>query len=249
MPTRAFGRDPFTSEFLGQINTRFMVSVANRLPDGRVLLTRIHREKGLHDFTRREVKWIGAISDDLARAAGPFVLEATLRSSGIEMVGTVRFGCAGQILSADLSAMAVLKCSSPNPYLALSTAVSQLLREEPADDSRSVPLILDDGDCLSADVIRVDPRSGTAAIAVLKRVGGVRPIVSANLERARLTSREREVALLTIKGLANHRIAILLSLGQDAVKWHLKNIFRKVGVTTRTELAAQLFESAGARIR
>ena len=56
-----------------------------------------------------------------------------------------------------------------------------------------------------------------------------------------LSSREREVASLTLRGLSTREMAQLLQVSAYTVQDHLKSIFDKVGVRTRGELAAQLF--------
>jgi DNA-binding NarL/FixJ family response regulator len=51
-----------------------------------------------------------------------------------------------------------------------------------------------------------------------------------------LTAREREIALLAMSGLRNKAIACELHLCEGTVKIHLHNIFRKLGVKSRTAL-------------
>jgi DNA-binding CsgD family transcriptional regulator len=53
----------------------------------------------------------------------------------------------------------------------------------------------------------------------------------------RLTEREIQVARLVVDRKTNPEIAADLFLSQKTVETHLRNIFRKVGVTTRVELA------------
>lgn len=52
-----------------------------------------------------------------------------------------------------------------------------------------------------------------------------------------LSAREREVAGLVAEGLTNKEIARRLGLTEGTVKIHLHNIFEKVGVKSRVELA------------
>ena len=59
-------------------------------------------------------------------------------------------------------------------------------------------------------------------------------------QKEELTPREREVAFLAAEGLSNEEIAERLALGNETVKSHLKKIFRKLGVTNRTTLAARI---------
>lgn len=50
-----------------------------------------------------------------------------------------------------------------------------------------------------------------------------------------LTTREREVLALASKGLSNQQIATTLFVTEQTVKFHLSNIYRKLGVHNRTE--------------
>jgi len=54
---------------------------------------------------------------------------------------------------------------------------------------------------------------------------------------ARLTSREREVVQLIAAGCRNRDIATRLHISLDTVKHHLTNIYDKIGVSNRVELA------------
>jgi DNA-binding CsgD family transcriptional regulator len=56
-----------------------------------------------------------------------------------------------------------------------------------------------------------------------------------------LTPRERQIALLLREGARNKQLARHLEVGLPTVKTHLLNLFRKAGVSNRTELVAALF--------
>lgn len=58
---------------------------------------------------------------------------------------------------------------------------------------------------------------------------------------AQLTPRERQIALLLRDGASNKQLARHLEVGLPTVKTHLLNLFRKAGVSNRTELVAALF--------
>jgi two-component system nitrate/nitrite response regulator NarP len=53
---------------------------------------------------------------------------------------------------------------------------------------------------------------------------------------AALTARERAIAGLVVRGLRNQEVASELGIGESTVKVHLHNIFRKLGISSRTEL-------------
>jgi len=60
---------------------------------------------------------------------------------------------------------------------------------------------------------------------------------------ASLTERERELARLVVDRKTNPQIAAELFLSQKTVETHLRNIFRKVGVANRVELARAVEEA------
>jgi DNA-binding NarL/FixJ family response regulator len=57
---------------------------------------------------------------------------------------------------------------------------------------------------------------------------------------APLTQREDEIARLVAEGATNREIAHLLFLSPKTVERHVSNVFRKVGVRNRAELASRL---------
>lgn len=67
-----------------------------------------------------------------------------------------------------------------------------------------------------------------------------------------LTNRELEIVSTIVDGCTNREIAQRFSLSEDTVKHHLTNIFDKIGVSNRLELALfainhRLFEAAAAK--
>jgi DNA-binding NarL/FixJ family response regulator len=54
----------------------------------------------------------------------------------------------------------------------------------------------------------------------------------------RLTPREREIVAAVAAGESNREVARRLSLAEDTVKHHISNVFDKLGVSNRAELAA-----------
>ncbi|MDI9650032.1 LuxR C-terminal-related transcriptional regulator [Burkholderia cenocepacia] len=57
----------------------------------------------------------------------------------------------------------------------------------------------------------------------------------------RLTYREEQIARLVRDGCSNKEIARDLALGQPTIKTHLMRMYRKLGVSNRTELVGALF--------
>jgi DNA-binding NarL/FixJ family response regulator len=54
-----------------------------------------------------------------------------------------------------------------------------------------------------------------------------------------LTEREIELLRLVAEGMSNKAIAQTLSISENTVKYHMRNILQKLGVQTRTEAVTQ----------
>lgn len=67
--------------------------------------------------------------------------------------------------------------------------------------------------------------------------------------RASLTERERAVLAALAEGLTNARIARRLGITQNTVKFHLQNLYLKLGAGTRTEAAAWYLHEVRGRSR
>ncbi|MDQ6824759.1 MAG: LuxR C-terminal-related transcriptional regulator [Candidatus Eremiobacteraeota bacterium] len=65
-------------------------------------------------------------------------------------------------------------------------------------------------------------------------------VVRSALARYPLTPREAEVAALVLRGYSNRRIADSLVLAEYTVEDHLKRIFAKVGVPSRSALSSKI---------
>ncbi len=65
-------------------------------------------------------------------------------------------------------------------------------------------------------------------------------------EKARLTPREEEVLALLSKGFANKEIADKMSVSYETVRDHLKHIYEKLHVHSRTEAVARFLSSGPA---
>lgn len=83
------------------------------------------------------------------------------------------------------------------------------------------------------------------AADVLAGIGAVAEAAPAPVRarrEAHLSGREFEVARQLCGGAANREIAQTLAMSVDTVKWHLKNIFGKLGVSNRTGAVIRLRE-------
>jgi ATP/maltotriose-dependent transcriptional regulator MalT len=62
-----------------------------------------------------------------------------------------------------------------------------------------------------------------------------------------LTGQERQIARLARDGLSNPEIGARLFLSSRTVEWHLRNVFVKLGIQSRRELASAL-DGSGAQL-
>jgi LuxR family maltose regulon positive regulatory protein len=60
--------------------------------------------------------------------------------------------------------------------------------------------------------------------------------------RPRFSPKESDVARRLMDGMSNRDLATSLNMASDTVKWHLKNIFSKLGVENRTQAVLRLRE-------
>lgn len=91
---------------------------------------------------------------------------------------------------------------------------------------------------LSGERIRIADRKHISLIVEPARAPEIAPLI---VSAYGLTERERQVTGHVLRGLANKEIAQALGLSPYTVSDHVRLIFEKVGVRTRTELAARIF--------
>jgi DNA-binding NarL/FixJ family response regulator len=87
-------------------------------------------------------------------------------------------------------------------------------------------------------------RHGAAALEdeILRelRAAGARPRRRATTGPRSLTNSERRIAELAAAGHQNKQIAAELVVTLDTVEFHLRNTYRKLGISSRTRLAGTL---------
>ena len=71
----------------------------------------------------------------------------------------------------------------------------------------------------------------------IRRIGG------RTAPRDRLSETERRIVELVVAGRKNREVADQLFLSPDTVAWNLSRVYRKLGVTSRTQLAVKVAES------
>lgn len=227
-------RNPFAAEHLAGIGVTNVIMAGHRLPDGSVFRFGISIGPRRSEFTSRERRLLAAVNDDIARAAFDPV---ELLTNDENVAGIVQFDASGEISTIDVSAQIVLRrAASPDALVELSARARALIAEgSRAGTAADVRLPLENGDSIPVRLLKLDARSGRGALGVLYSVATSRRRL---FDDAQLTGRQREVADLVARGASNLTIANALGLGGDTVKFHLKAVFKKCGVSSRAELAA-----------
>ena len=191
----------------------------------------------------------------------PFIrsgVETALFGSGFDIVASVATGAEALAAIAQHDPeIAILDVSMPE-----GNGIEVLRAMRARGDARSVVVLtanLEDSELLTllderADGIVMKDDGVEDLIACLEAVRAGRRHVSPELqERAeriraaqaaspfrRLNAREAELAWMVGQGLRNREIGERLDLSEGAVKFALHAVFRKLGVTSRTELALLL---------
>jgi DNA-binding CsgD family transcriptional regulator len=162
------------------------------------------------------------------------------------MPGIVILGADNEVLIVNSRAVEMLRALGPSELkdsdeLSLPAVLSSLVPQLRAR-------LRDRNDTSTAALLTVD-----ICVRACHMLGGSRPhmllllervqlrdAVQQNLERFALSPRECDVAMLILYGHSNRRIADQLFLTEYTVEDHLKRIFAKLGVKSRTALAAKI---------
>jgi DNA-binding CsgD family transcriptional regulator len=167
-------------------------------------------------------------------------------AQGRQMPGVIVLDAEGTVVLSNVRASEMLRevaagdRSEPGRFelpLVLQSLVPQLrsrLRDRP-DTSAAALLTVD----LCVRACNMAGEAGRHLLLVLERVQR-RDAVAQNLERFSLSPRESDVVMLVLYGHSNRRIADQLFLTEYTVEDHLKRIFSKLGVKSRTALAAKI---------
>jgi pimeloyl-ACP methyl ester carboxylesterase/DNA-binding CsgD family transcriptional regulator len=90
-----------------------------------------------------------------------------------------------------------------------------------------------------AEFVLTPPRLDDGRVRMLKRDGRVRRSFPCMSPRLKLKDRELDILKLLAEGLSDRAIAARLNLSTETVRWYDKQIYLKLGVTSRGEAAAR----------
>lgn len=177
---------------------------------------------------RRELAaGVARVADELARD-----------NPGFDVMTVAAAHCGG-IVGRDPDLLALAAASHPDPWARASAAEdlgAVLIAMNNPDDAVSC---LDDAlrgyGCASAerDLARIRRRLRKLGVRRQHRAPADRPAAG----WGSLTETERTTAALVAEGLTNHQVADRMYVSAHTVAFHLKQVFRKLGIGSRVELA------------
>ncbi|HDL89681.1 MAG TPA: LuxR family transcriptional regulator [Thermodesulforhabdus norvegica] len=204
---------------------------------------RIWRARQRPDFGDREVALLDLLLPHFrnalrnARALSKAQEGTHMWQKLFDMTQTVLylFDDTGKLIYRNSSAQAIEREFSKEAYLSFFKRIRALLKK---DFSQT-----DWGPFFLSRLHVSPPRNPHPYIAVLARRASPN-IIDRNLliRKHHLSPREVDIALLVCKGLIDQEIASALDISFYTVRTHLKHIFTKLDVTTRSELIYVLLE-------
>ena len=85
-------------------------------------------------------------------------------------------------------------------------------------------------------------RAGQQTLATMKRSATIHaPISPRSGAKRHLTFRQNQIVTMLKIGSSNREIARVLGVSEGTIKVHLHRIYQRIGVSNRTQLAAQSF--------
>lgn len=207
-------------------------------------LLRLHRRAGAPDFSAPELELLNGIAPHIAMS---LVLSKSTESQLTRPeVGLLALTPDDQLVYSNDAAQCIVSQVEPQKIraLALSKSVwrdrdSVVYRLQPLPLSNRSLLSWLEHECAGDADERKHTRAGRVSVVVVERIQR-RHALANRLVHSRLSRREVEVALCVMRGLSNAEIASELSIDEKTVKDHLRRIYGKIDVRSRTAMISKV---------
>ncbi|MEU3599033.1 helix-turn-helix transcriptional regulator [Streptomyces sp. NPDC006798] len=207
------------------------------------------RGEDARPYAPREIR----LAERVARAVAEALRDAAVIAPGTltgpaQIPAVLVVGPDGRLVSADLQAQELLAALTEDMtrVRGVPTAVvvvAQRARTNAAAGHPTAPAVArlrgPAGEWLSLHASLLDGRAD-GRVAVVAQPASPLDVMPLTLMAHRLSAREQEVALHTLRGHSTQEIARTLYLTPATVQDHLKSVFTKTGVRSRRELVALL---------
>ncbi len=200
------------------------------------------RHRSRADFSIAEAKLIQCLSAEIALALRVSLLRGAPTDDECEAPGLVLFSsdCKGVESMNSAAERWVHELSgelcAPLPHSICSVVQRARRPREGASNAAIARLQTGKGRWLTVHGTRLGER--VAVVLERAQPHDIAPIV---FRAHDLSPREESVVQLLLRGMSNEEIAVDLKISVYTVKDHVKSIFRKTGVASRSELGACLF--------
>ncbi len=177
------------------------------------------------------------------------ILEDLLKESGFQVQPSTSFGEALGLLRRDKYSIAILDLSLNENINKKNNQTPQGYQLLEITKANNIPAIVVSGFSEPDEIERIYSKYSISAyiekqsfdrITFKRILENVKIAYTATDELSALTEREREVLNLLALGLVNKEIADKLIISTNTVKRHLKAIFEKLGVHTRSAATAKV---------
>nr|WP_298195868.1 LuxR C-terminal-related transcriptional regulator [Ferrovum sp.] len=180
----------------------------------------LHRQKIDRDFSDREVQIINYLAPHMARAINCLQLLERLNAGGFSSeTGIVRMQADGEVTMNE--AARKISLENPGPFYPNLFKKSDALISEPSKSRYRIRT--------------TSSNQGSEHILLFEPLPYTETLFQ-RLCRWDFTDRQAEIVLKVIRGASNREIAMALSVSEQTIKEHLRNIFEKVKVRRRSEL-------------
>jgi len=207
------------------------------------------RNEGEPDFNRRETAYVARLCTHIALGLRLALLREAATADADPTPGLI-------VLHDDLTLDSLTPAAAAwleqmpadlGTGLELPAAVYAAARRARADCDGARPPVarvrLESGRWLLLHAAPLEAsRSTVQRIGIVLAPAGPVEITPLRLELHGLSEREREVTRLLVRGLSTDDIATTLQISRHTVKDHTKAAYAKLGVTSRHELTAKLFD-------
>lgn len=227
-----------------------------------MVLFGFHRPSSAPDFSRQELMRARAAAPAILSTLNGMALESALQRqwdivAGLELVaqerGIVILGRDQSVLYGNASGLSALGLERIS--MSIEGSVEKQLIERigslrasmdgaaPPDGLEGETLRLNsavNGGYVTVRLQAFAPMRGESAILITTEADLESHRLDSRMERFGLTVREREITRLIVGGSSNKQVASDLSVSLRTIENHLRSIYSKVGVNTRSQLINQL---------
>jgi DNA-binding NarL/FixJ family response regulator len=241
----------YYNEFLRPIGIGHVLAafVPIRTFDNEIMLLGLHRPADMKPFDREDAKWLEFFRPAISSVLTNFSLQAAFScantaisamSSGETPIGLVIMDDQFMVVHANPKGLTDLGLMKSGP----DERLKEIIRSANATKRRGpdIPTVLTFGDTgnLTVTINRATiPGAGNRLVITTAQSS----IKNKMIERSQtfdFSAREMQIAQLIATGLANENIAHQLGISTRTVENHLRAIYLKAGVNSRTQLVARM---------